>query len=498
MSENTPVEFSELLRGYAAAQERAAASTAPEPSVEVLQLASRVRRRRMMRTGTVVAASVAAALVGAVAVYGVTRPDPIVPAPQPSETESFEPAPSPTPSDEPSDEPTQAPEAPENVTRHALLPDVEPMDDDLWAQTDADWMLGRYTATKEEADGSSMTSPTVLYLVAPDGSTYEVAVPDVLRPIGPDMTSWVLGDWMPGDSRAVFSLPAEMTPGDGVTDQVVIDLATGEELVRYPGLDNVLLLPDDRTLVIRSAGEGLLSAQIHDRDGYHVHQIGPFEGPPYIDGWPASRGWAVDPTRTQLLLETPQATSAFDLSDLDQLTVPDVPEPAMPPCSPVGWLEQDRLVMRCMEWQDHGDGVELSNPHLFIANLGDGSTRRLTAAGTSDGAMISEAWQVGDQVVVDREAYWEGGCGQEIAVVDRDGTQRVVSGVERMDVMGVRGGRLIGETYSCDQGEFQAVVSLDIATGQVSLVVPSVDGATASFQRYDGFTQMSAAFGMWW
>jgi|GEM_PF-5289722 len=499
MSDDTPVEFSDLLRGYAAAQERAAASTAPEPSVEVLQLAARVRRRRMMRTGTVAAAGVAAALVGGIAVYGVTRPDAIVPAPQPTETETFDPAPTPTPSDEPTEEPTQAPEDPEDVTRHALLPDVEPMTPDLWAQTDAEWLLGKYVAAKEEADGSSMESPAVLYLVGPDGATYEVPVPDVLRPPAPGMTGWQLEDWRPGDSRAVFLPPAEMTEGDGsLVDQLVVDLATGEELVRYPAHDRVVLLPGDRTLVIRPTADFTMTiAQVHDRDGYHLREIGPFTPAPYVDGWPASRGWAVDPSRTQLLLGTPDGISAFDLSNLTQLTVPQIPAPAMAPCSPLGWLEQDRLVVRCAEMQDLGGGNQGLGSYLWTANLGDGSTRRLTLPQTPEGHVIAEVWQVGDDVVVDREAYWEAGCGQEIAVVARDGSQTVVPGVDRISVMGVRGGRLVGQTYTC-AGEYGAVVSVDVRTGQVAMVLPHVDGATVYFERANGLSQMSSPFGTWW
>lgn len=499
MSENTPVEFSELLRGYAAAQERAAASTAPEPAVEVLQLAARVRRRRMMRTGTVAAAGVAAALAGAVAVYGVTRPDPIVPAPQPSQTQSVAPTPSPTPSDEPSDEPTQAPEAPENVTRHALLPDVEPMDDDLWPQTDADWLLGRYVASQEEADGSSMRSPSVLYLVGPDGAAYEVPVPEQLRTTGPGYTDWSLVDWRPGDSRAVFVEPEYFAGdgGDGAPDQVVIDLRTGDELVTYGVTDSVILLPGDRTLVVRHTDAGLTVAQVHDRDGYHLHEIGPFDAPPYISGWLESRGWAVDPSRTQLLLETPAGTSAFDLSDLRQLTVPTIPAPAMAPCSPLGWLEQDRLVMRCAEMQDLGDGIEGLGSYLWIANLGDGSTRRLTTPQTLEGHQVVTAWQVGGDVVVERATEYPT-CGQELAVVPRDGAQNVVAGVEMVHVMGVRRDDLVVQTYACDTGDYQALVTLDVATGQVSMFLPHVEGATVFFDFGAGASQMIGSYGAWW
>ena len=499
MSENTPVEFSELLRGYAAAHERAAASTAPEPAGEVLQLAARVRRRRMMRTGTVAAAGVAAARVGAVTVYGVTRPDPIVPAPQPTETASIEPAPSPSPSDEPSAEPTPPPVEPDDVTQHALLPDVEPMDHDLWAQTDADWMLGRYVAAQEEADGSSMRSPSVLYLVGPDGAAYEVPVPEQLRTTGPGYTDWSLVDWRPGDSRAVFVEPEYFAGdgGDGTPDQVVIDLRTGEELVTYHVTDNVILLPGDRTLVVRRTDAGLTVAQVHDRDGYHLHEIGPFDAPPYVSGWPQSRGWAVDPSRTQLLLETPAGTSAFDLSDLRQLTVPTIPAPAMAPCSPLGWLEQDRLVMRCAEMQDLGDGNQGLGSYRGWPTLGDGSTRRLTTPQTPDGHQVIEAWQVGGDVVVDRSSEYPA-CGQELAVVPRDGAQNVIAGAEQGRVVGVRQGRLVVQTFSCDTGSYQALVSLDVATGQVSMFLPRVEGATVYFDVGVGLSQMSGAFGAWW
>lgn len=496
MSEGDPREFADLLRGYAAAQERAAAASAPEPAAEVLHLAARVRRRRLVRTGSVVTGAIAAALVGAVAVYGVTRPDPIVPAPPPTESETAEPAPSPTASDEPTAQPTRDPGEPDGVTRHALLPDVEPMTNDLWAQTDADWMLGRYTATKDEADGSSMESPTVLYLLAPDGTAYEVTVPEVLLPTDATMSDWQLTDWRPGDSRAVFRAP-EM-PGDGgdsMAPLLVIDLATGEELVSYPAWDNVVLLPGDRTLVVRSDGS-LTVAQIHDRDGYHLQEIGPFDRPPYVEGWPGSRGWAVDPTRTQLLLETPDGTSVFDLADVKQLEMPPIPAPAQAPCQPVSWLEHNRLVVRCAELQDVGGQQEVGS-YLWIANLGDGSTRRLTAAETQDDSVVAEAWQVGENVVVNL-MHSAPLCGQEIAVVAGDGAQNVVPGTESLLVRGVRGGLLIGETYSCDAGQYRGLVSLDVATGRVSLVLPRVEGATAYFTMGSGLSQMTGVFGTWW
>lgn len=497
MSADTPVDLAHLLRRYAGEQERAADAAAPEPAAEVLLLAGKVRRRRMMRTGSIAAAGVAAALVGAVAVYGVTRPDPIPPAPQPTETETFDPAPSPTPSQRPTTAPTQAPTEPDDVTRHALLPDVEPVPAGVWAETDADWLLGGYTAQDEAADGSSMTSPKVLYLVGPDGTAYEVPVPEYLRPADEDV-DWQLNDWRPGDSRAVISVPQRSDLEDAdesVHEQRVVDLATGEELVDYPAEDTVILLPDDRTLVMRRTDAGLTVAQVHDRDGYHLSEIGPFAAPPYVAGWQYSRGWAVDPSRTQLLLETPDGLSVFDISGLEQLTMPTIPAPAESPCSGIAWLEHNRLVVRCAEQQDLGEGVQGLGSHLWIANLGDGSTRRLTTPQNPDGSFVTDAWQVGAAVVVNREGY-ESSCGQQLAVVARDGAQNLVAGTERLHVTGVRNGRLVAETYSCEGGEYGALVSLDVGTAQVSMILPRVEGANVYFEQ--GAADAISSTGGWW
>ena len=488
-----PLDFGNLLRDYAAGQESAAAASAPDPAVEVLQLASKVRRRRLARSGTIAAIGAAAALVGVVAVYGVTRPDPVPPAPQPTETATVEPTPDATETNEPDAGPTAAPVETASVTRHDLLPQVEPMRDDLWEQTDDEWILGRYSASKENPDGSFVRSPDVLYLLAPDGTTYEVELRGLPLPEGAPAPRWYLTEWMPGDSRAVFvGAFDEDNPGEDIS--VVVDLRTGEELVRYSSWEDiVVLLPQDRTLVIRQNDAGLKVAQVHDRDGYHLHEIGPFEMAEGSAGHVWSRGWAVDPSRTQLLLQTTSGISAFDLDQMRELAIPVLPAPAQQPCRALGWLEHDRFVLSCDEMEDLGDGIQGLGAHLWIANFGDGSSRRITELHQPDGSQVTEVRQIGDTLVADRSGST---CDPELAVVEADGTQRVVGGVEALDIIGVRAGQLVAETWACD-GTATGVVSIDVATGRVSLLVPRVEGAWVDFLAPSGLGQMSRTFGMW-
>ncbi len=475
------MDFADLLRGYAAQHERAAAAHAPDVAGEVLALAGRVRRRRLARTSAAVAVGAAAVLVGSVAVWGVTRPDPVVPAPQPTQSTV---APSPTEEPAPpTTDPTAPPEptVPEGLTVHPLLPKVQPMKADLWSQTDDGWTLGRYRAARDEADGSRVESPTVLYLVAPDGTTYEVPVPESMRRYDGREATWTLRDWLPGQSRVVVTLydPMKEVSDDAPTARLVVDLATGEELVAYDRFrDHVLLLPGGRTFVVRDREDGLRLAQVHDRDGVHLAEIGPFDGAPVVSGWAWSGGVGVDPSRTQLLVATSEGMSAFELPALRQLAIPAAPAPAQAPCGPYSWLEQGRLVVRCA---DGGvDAAGFLSSQLFVLNLGDGSSRRLTDAEGQDESEVTSVWQVGSQVVVGR-AVNDGDCGRDLALVSPDGTQTPIGGVGGFMADGVQGDRLVGATWACVDADGGDYVRVDPRTGQVATIAPRVGGAEVSF-----------------
>lgn len=492
MSDGTDV--ADLLRGYAAQQERAATAQAPDVATELLALAGRVRRRRLVRTSAVVAVGAAAALVGSVAVWGVTRPDPVVPAPQPTQS-TVAPLPTSDPT-APTPEPTGPgePTAPAGVTVHALLPKVQPMRADLWAQTGDGWILGNYRAARDEADGSRVESPTVLYLVAPDGATYEVPVPVEAREVDGAPAEWRVIDWLPGESRAVLDLyrPAEDSGDQTPLNKVVVDLATGKALVTYDPMSNrVLLLPGDRTLVVRDAPGGGRVVQIHDRDGYHLSEIGPFQGVATgVDGWSWSDEVGIDPTRAQLAIHTSDGLSAFDLTTGRELAIPMPPAPATTPCIPYSWLEKDRLVLRCAEVgaaetlaaaRAAGDPTAVLASDLWVVNFGDGSSRRLTEATDPSGAQVTSLWQVGGRVVAGRYSPDED-CGHGLALVARDGTQTPVGGVGQLLPEAVRGDRLIGETWACGTGSTSAIVQVDPGTGQVAPIAPRVDGVEASFE----------------
>lgn len=481
MSAGMEVEFSELLRRFAASEERAAAASAPDAAGEVLALAGRVRRRRLARTGAVAAAGAAAVLVGAVAVYGATRPGPVPPADDPTFVQTSTPTPSPsaspTPSPSPSlsPEPTDEPAADRGVTVHPLLPLAQELPPGLLDATTSAWRMTWYQAVAE-----SGVSPAVLYLTSPDGVLYEVPVPDDVKPApGSDSgEEWGVVDWVAGSSRALM-----YSAGPGSTGVVLVDLETGAVSdVDLPDDARLLLAPGGILQVTGWASEPT-TITLLDEQGRVTASVGPFQpvDPPATDE--ESSGWAVNPSHTRLLLDTADGMRLLDVQDgLSELAMTGVhqPEDVWSWCTAEAWLDDTRFTLACEEWYpiDGGGGDGLVD-ELWVADIGAGTSTAMVAGpspaiGTALWLTV-ETWDVAGTMVVLRGSGVYGSCNNGLSRLSPGGAMEAVPGPRISNVFGTSGSLVIG--IAVDDCENPRQVAVDPWTGVETELVPRVPEA---------------------
>ncbi|MBN2176501.1 MAG: hypothetical protein JW722_02460 [Demequinaceae bacterium] len=198
----------------------------------------RARRRRVVRSGgTIIAAAVGIGLVGSVGWSVVTHNDPIAPKPSPSPSASE--SPSPTPGPEPS--PVTVPDVPyevvDGVTVSQYLPEAEAITPEVWDEATSGWTLAAFEgglmdpSRRQNWGGTdilgytygpdiAVPGPRVLYLVSPDGRTYEVA----------NLTDMGVGDVLAWDAQREVALVTDRYSGYGQTSSRIfatLDLRSG-------------------------------------------------------------------------------------------------------------------------------------------------------------------------------------------------------------------------------------------------------------------------------
>lgn len=352
---STQIELTDLLAGFAAARDEA---TAPDGAARLPVVAAQVRRRRLVRTVTVSGLAAAAVLGIAAGVYGLTRPDPTPPVESPTPTVT--PSPTPTPTEEPTEEPTQEPPQPlGEVTVHPLLPAAQPLMEGVLEETTPAWSMVTYY-DQDLALGPEVDHPTVLYLVAPDGSVMEVPTPvSLMAPCtfcdGSSVPA--VREWLPGTSLAI------VTPlhddNESVLHWQMVDLLTGEVLVAVDGEPGSFLsmrfVHDDTAdvLVVREdvvIGESARIASIERRhaDGTLAARFdGGYEtASPYA--------WDVSPDGSLVSLHGLGEALVLRASDLGESArvrpaALDCPagEFVSAPLAPVRWHDDATLWFRC-------------------------------------------------------------------------------------------------------------------------------------------------------
>ncbi len=411
---NPQIELTELLAGFAGARDEA---VAPDGPARVQAIVAHVRRRRVMRTVAASGLAAATVLGIAVGVYGVTRPEPTPPVDSP--TPSVTPTPTPTPTEEPTQEPTEEPPQPlGEVTVHPLLPAAEPLMEGMLETTTPAWSMVTYYDT-DVANGVDGDHPTVLYLVAPDGSRFEVPTPVPLMAdcafcsvTGERGAAPVVNEWLPGTSLAV------VTP---IHDDVDVsrhyeltDLLTGQVLARVDAADSewahMFFVGDGTTdvLVVRTypqndiGGDGVRVFERRSADGSLVAAFD-------IDPTDEIQHFVIDEAGRQVAFQGVDELRVVDLAtfaDVARLPVPgadtcqpdyrwSLEEPGRPLAQ--AWLDPSAVVFSCFEGDQYSGST---SAHFWLVGL-DGTTTDLGGGHPMHGNAT-----VGGRLLVSDESTW--------------------------------------------------------------------------------------------
>lgn len=387
---NAQIELTDLLAGFATARDEAAA---PEGAARLPLIATQVRRRRVVRTVAASGLAAAAVLGIAAGVFGLTRPDPTPPVQTPAPTVTPTPTrtPTPTPSEEPTEEP---PQALGDVTVHPLLPTAEPLLEGILEGTTPAWSMVTYYDI-DVANGGDGDHPTVLYLVAPDGSRFEVPTPvplmascDFCSATGETGAASVVNEWLPGTSLAIVTPIFDDV--DVARHHRLTDLLTGEVLQSVDAADgewaHMFFVGDGTSdvLVVRTypqndiLGDGVRVFERRRADGSLVAAFD-------IDPADRIQHFVIDDAGRRVAFEGAGEVRVLDLLTFAELAR--VPVPASDSCQPdytwdmespgqpfvQAWLDEDSVVFHCGE----GDGVSgTTGAHLWLVDL-DGTTTDL-------------------------------------------------------------------------------------------------------------------------
>jgi hypothetical protein len=448
-------DLSTALREFVAEEARAASATAPDPRREAAALAARVARRRAVRGGLAVSAAAAATVVvtlglGAGSGRDVAPAPPAVPAPSASAGPSPAPTTTATPPAVPAPPQTPAP-SPDGAA--PVVPEAaQPLPDGLLETTDARWQLVLH---RGHDDDGLLVSPTAVYLVGPDGSTYAVPVVLPAAPaIGPTAL-WYLEDWLPGTSRILVTWP------DG-SRSAVVDVRTGEVHQDLEGVawNGARFLRDGSGDVLASGGAG-------SGDLRRVTPAGDVRAAvPVREVRADSLPWRLSPDASAVLLNPTSGPAVLTSDDLAPVALappyPDLPDA----CRGWGWVAPGEVLLEC----DLG-GARPYTPGMptefWLGSVGGDAPRPLT--GMPGSTSLGGVWRVGDRLVAgtwgpreDRARWWE--------VVDGGLTPLSDGGTPEVDVVGVVGDRLLAVTSepgaARDEGSrVSSLVVVDPLTG---------------------------------
>jgi len=287
---------------------------------------------------------------------------------------------------------TASPEATylSTVTVDPLLPSAERLTAGVFGTTDAQWLVASVTATSAVEDTDSTLSADATYLIAPDGTRFEL----------PDLGDVRLDQWLPGTSLA---LAHEFS--DAGTRVVEVDLETGQ-VTRPVDLD---ALRQDSGLEAPGAsvtfvGDGTtdLLVSVSTQTAGVVERI-------TVDGQVLVR--VEQPWRTLIPSPDGRQLLAFGAAGhpvvVDAATLAVVADPADPgdSCTTWSWIDAGRWLARCLSASDEHSwfvtGVDTTPwqipvaPPAWLYGLGgspDGSVLlRVTEADPNSGGDVFRA-----------------------------------------------------------------------------------------------------------
>lgn len=460
--------LSAVLRDFADQQGRAAAVRAPDPDLDAREIVSRVRRRRLARVSAIAGSAAAVVVLGAVVVFGVTRPEPAPPAtPEPVPTES--PTSSSTPSQTP--RPASATAGVDSaVTAHPLLPAAQPLGPGMLAAAP----LGSSLVTFQATCGypcSIPTSPRVTYLVTPDGGHFELRFEGL-------QGGWIT-DWLPGSSRILIS----RSSSEGTEELYVVDAESGQVLggPLDLGFGSILLGPADDLYLYSTSWEGGKPVSQLQRWSYAGELLASVpvethdEQPAQLT-WNANRsqvvytaGRATTVDDSPIILRTP-SLQAVDLRPM--LVDSGRAETAVFSCHDLGWATSAEVLLKCWEWDTSATPDQpggLFEGCLWIAGP-DGPARRLGEnANQAWPNEIEGLWVVGERLVGLRS---ERGGDRSLSEITASGFVDVAS-TDVDSIVGAAGPGLLTLNHSPATGGWSLALYNPFTGASKALLAPS-------------------------
>lgn len=285
------------------------------------------------------------------------------------------------------------------VTEHPNLPDAESGQLVDWNLVGPLWTLALYDARGV----TTMTAgPTVLYLVDPDGTRYEVAS----WPMG---GPYAIADWA-GTGDTALVLRAD-------NQAAIVDLRTGIETGTVPlpadyyGSPITFTLPTGRNLVVLTDDGTTQRVVRRDRGGSVLAVLGEQATP---DDYRLGLEWLYGYDGTFALIKT---AGGIELVENNGTFVRDLWTPMGRTCTPVRWWTADSFLASCL-----GDGPAFGHDfysQLWILETDGTAGDILTALPPGPIPVVDfgfiDAWRLPSQTIV----QWSGDCGaanvQELA-----------------------------------------------------------------------------------
>lgn len=443
-------DLAAVLNSFVDTEGDFATLTAPDPSSEAGALARRVSRRRAVRTGASAlsaAALIVALVVGVHSLQGPAPGPPVLPAsPVPAR-----PSPSPTGS-------STAAVLPK-VTTHPLLPVAEPMEPGMLEAADSNWRLFRFQSWAE-MDGAP--SPAVVYLLSPDGRTYEVPTPS-------DPAAWYLLDWLPGTSMAIIQMAHDSPTRviDLVSGTTVLDLDAGN-------VWDARFVHDGTHDVIYNAGGAQAGLRRVTTEGQVRATTAPFSAPH------GTESWLLSPRGAAVLVNDAEGPHLIASADFAAMSMTS-PYPARPEaCRAWRWVTETEVLVECAKAGAHA--FQLGEPSEFwLTTVGSGEPRQLS--GLPSATRLGGLWQVGSRLVAAsfgpseaESAWWD--------VVYGGTTLLSHGGTPDLTVVDVLGSELIGVSRTQQADGIRSVTSLvaiDPVRGTTRTLVDTAPSAASSF-----------------
>jgi hypothetical protein len=444
-------DLAAVLRSFVDAESDLAMAAAPEPSNEAGDLARRVSRRRAVRTAVTTLSAAALVVAVVVGVHSVQRPDPGPPA-IPAPLISAHPSPSPT------DSSTAA--ALPKVTTDPLLPAAEPMRPGMLEAADSSWRLFRFEAW---ATINGAPSPAVVYLLSPDGHTYEV-------PTSANPVAWDLLDWLPGTSLAIVDMnhTTQTRVIDLVSGATVLDLGSG-----YPP-DARFVHDGTHDAIYHSGGAkgGLRRVTMQGQVRATTSQF----SAPY-----ATEPWLLSPQGSAVLVNDAAGPRLITSAHFATMSMQS-PYPARPDaCRAWKWVTETEVLEECAKTGAHA--FQPGQPSEFwLTTVGNGKPRQLSGLPVPEATRLGGLWQVGNRLVAgsfgpsETEAGWWD--------VGHSGTTPLShGGTADLTVVDVAGAELIAVSRTPEAGGARSVTSLvaiDPVRGTTRTLVTAAPAATST------------------